>query len=162
MGAFAAWHDFFIAQVGASAALAGLLFVALSINIERILKFPWLPARAVTTLSLLLGALIEASIALWPRESLRVVGLELLVVGVVVWMLVLHQTFWGPKTPADYRSGAAISAIVSQLTTLSAVGGALVVVFGAPAGIYAIAAGMLLAIVGGFYNSWVLLVEILR
>jgi hypothetical protein len=71
--AFAAWHDFFIAQVGASAAL----FVALSINIERILKFPWLPSRAVVTLSLLLGALIEASVSLWPRESLRVLGLEL-------------------------------------------------------------------------------------
>jgi hypothetical protein len=162
VGAFAAWHDFFIAQVGASAALSGLLFVALSINIERILKFAWLPSRAVTTLSLLLGALIEASISLWPRESLRVLGLELLFVGVAVWLLVLHQTFWGPKTPADYRSGAAISAVVSQLTALSVIAGALAVVFGEPAGIYVIAAGMLLAIVGGFYNSWVLLVEILR
>jgi hypothetical protein len=160
--AFAAWHDFFIAQVGASAALSGLLFVALSINIERILKFPWLPSRAVVTLSLLLGALIEASVSLWPRESLRVLGLELLFVGVVVWVLVVHETFWGPKTPGNYRSGAAISAVVSQLTTLAALGGALALVFGAPAGIYVIAAGMLFAIVGGFYNSWVLLVEILR
>ena len=32
------WHDFFLAQVGAAAALLGLLFVALSINLQRILS----------------------------------------------------------------------------------------------------------------------------
>jgi hypothetical protein len=32
------WGNFFIAQVGASAALAGLIFVGVSINLERILK----------------------------------------------------------------------------------------------------------------------------
>ncbi len=39
------WHDFFVAQVGAAAALTGLLFVALSLNITRILQYAWLPAR---------------------------------------------------------------------------------------------------------------------
>jgi hypothetical protein len=67
--AFAKWHDFFVAQVGASAALAGLLFVAISINIKSILEMPWLPARAGLTILLLLGALLEASFALWPQAS---------------------------------------------------------------------------------------------
>jgi hypothetical protein len=34
----AEWESLFLAEAGASAALAGLLFVALSINLERILK----------------------------------------------------------------------------------------------------------------------------
>ena len=34
----AEWESLFLAEAGASAALAGLLFVALSINLERISK----------------------------------------------------------------------------------------------------------------------------
>ena len=46
----AAWRDFFTACAGASAALAGLIFVALSVNIGEILKFEHLPARAAAAI----------------------------------------------------------------------------------------------------------------
>jgi hypothetical protein len=47
----AAWATFFAAITGAAAALAGLLFVAVSINLDHILKGPaMLPARAAETL----------------------------------------------------------------------------------------------------------------
>lgn len=41
-----AWHDFFTAVTAAAAAVTGLLFVALSINLAAILKEPRLPGRA--------------------------------------------------------------------------------------------------------------------
>jgi len=34
----AAWANFFVAEVGASAALVGLLFVAVSINLTKIIE----------------------------------------------------------------------------------------------------------------------------
>ncbi len=34
------WEDFAIAQVGASAALAGLVLVAVSVNLDRVLAEP--------------------------------------------------------------------------------------------------------------------------
>ncbi len=43
------WHDIFIATAGASAALTGLIFVEVSINLSRILAIPTLPGRAVKT-----------------------------------------------------------------------------------------------------------------
>jgi hypothetical protein len=41
------WTDFFVA--GASAALAGLVFGAVSINVDRILRCRELPERALAT-----------------------------------------------------------------------------------------------------------------
>ncbi len=41
------WENFFVAEVGASAALAGLIFVGVSINLNRILSLPRLPDRAL-------------------------------------------------------------------------------------------------------------------
>ena len=40
------WTDFNVAMVGATAALAGLLIVAMSVNIAEIMKSPTLLARA--------------------------------------------------------------------------------------------------------------------
>lgn len=51
----AGWADFFVAASGASAALLGLLFVSLSINLEQILKTSGLTSRAAETM-LLLGS----------------------------------------------------------------------------------------------------------
>ena len=157
-----AWHDFFVAQAGASAALAGLLFVALSINIDRIIKMPWLPPRAAATMVLLVGALIEALVALLPHATVMVLGIEELVVTGVVWAGIVRHAIAGRNVPKGFVFVTRMSVVLAQCAGLPALGGAIALTFGVEAGIYGIAFSMLMAIAIAFFNSWVLLVEILR
>jgi|GEM_PF-5291833 len=48
------WEKFFIAKVGALAALLGLIFVGVSINLVRIISIPGLPNRALLAFIILL------------------------------------------------------------------------------------------------------------
>jgi hypothetical protein len=64
-----AWTDFFLGEVGAAAALAGLLVVAVTINIEKIMSFPLLPGRAAHTVVIIGGALMILSFALFPGAT---------------------------------------------------------------------------------------------
>ena len=72
MSVIGSWSSFFVAEVGAAAALAGLLFVSISLNIGEILKSPkppiWMGSRVVITV---LGTVVApvAGIVLIAGES---------------------------------------------------------------------------------------------
>ena len=77
------WAVFFTAQLGAAATLGGLIFVGLSLNLEKILSFPALPNRALFALALLLGILVISSLILIPGQSTELIGFEILVAGLL-------------------------------------------------------------------------------
>jgi hypothetical protein len=64
----ASWSDFSVAVVGASAALAGLLVVAVSINIERILAIDALTGRSLSTMVLFIVPLVIGMLFLVPDQ----------------------------------------------------------------------------------------------
>jgi hypothetical protein len=156
------WSDLFVATAGASAALAGLVFVAVSINIERILEFPGLPERALETILLLMAVLLVSIVGLIPGQSHVALGLELLVVSLAIGGAIfrLPTARSDPKGERRRRQwsrwGIRIAAIVPLLvaavTLLAESGG----------GLYWLAAGVAFAVSGAIANAWVLLVEILR
>ena len=157
------WHDLFVASAGASAALLGLLFVAVSINLERILAYEGLPERALETLLLLLSVLIVSIVGLIPAESTVALGLELLVTAAIVAVIVLRLPATRAEEtgnePAQWRASRIG---VRLMGTLPLVIGGLSVLLETGGGLYWIAAGVVLAICGAVANAWVLLVEILR
>ena len=69
-----AWQPFFTAQLGAAATLGGLVFVGLSLNLNKILAYAALPIRAMIALILLLVVLIVSSIVLIPDQKLNAIG----------------------------------------------------------------------------------------
>jgi hypothetical protein len=155
------WENFFIAEAGASAALTGLLFVAASINLQRILSFPQLPGRAVEALMVLASVLVVDLFGLIPGQSTATLGAELLGTGLLVWItaswlqLRAHQK-------SDPLHWTITRILTSQLPSLGYLlsGGALLA--GARGGIFWLAPGTLLCLIGGMVNAWVLLVEIVR
>lgn len=162
MGSYSAlqWHDFFVAAVGASAALLGLLFVTMSINLEHILKYPHLPGRAASTLGTLLTVLVVCCFGLAPTQSSKAFGWEV----VVVTLLATMQILWvsrhrNPENPVSWTLGSLPILLIPVAVLL---GGGVSLLAGGGGGIYWILVGTALVFVGASINAWVLLVEILR
>jgi len=156
------WSEFFVAGAGASAALAGLVFVAVSINVDRILRFAGLPERALATVMLLLSVVVVSMIGLIPGQSRVALASELLVVGLAFTVVVLGLT---RRTMAgrDAQEAHAISHwLLAALGTVPVVLGAVSMFAETGGGLYWVAAGIVLATTGAVANAWVLLVEILR
>jgi hypothetical protein len=81
------WHDLYIMLGGASAALTGLLFVALSLHAEVILKSAMHRRRARNNTIATLFLLTEAALILVPQQT-RVLASEIVVVNILGPVLV--------------------------------------------------------------------------
>lgn len=159
----AVWQPFFTAIIAAAAALTGLLFVAVSINLDKIVSgHKFLPARAAETLAILLLVMIISALVLIP-QSTRLMGAEILVLALLMLPATLvSQLNYRRKMPDDpvtwliSRMTATALALIPCLVagiSLAAHGGG---------GFYWLAATTLLGIVAAVYSAWVLLVEIVR
>jgi hypothetical protein len=157
------WTDFGVATAGAAAALAGLLVVAVSINIERILQFPGLPHRAAMTLILFALPLVTALLLIVPGQPSAALGWELLVVGLVVGTYLLVTDARVPLSDQETRMTWLFSRIIPDVVTCGclAVTGATLLA-GSGGGLYWLVPAVLAAVIFGLINAWVLLVEILR
>jgi modulator of FtsH protease len=157
--ALVGWENFFVAQAGAAAAFAGLLFVAVSINLTRILAVPHLPGRAGEVMVLLLALLSVAMLGLVPLQSNEGFGVELLLLGAITLAISAALQVRDGSSPAFYRWARLLTTVPPSLfvvgaglSLLRASGGGLVWL--APASVWGFA--------GVGLNAWVLLVEILR
>src|ERR1700712_751563 len=77
------WQNLYIALAGATAALTGLLFVAVSINLKEILEGRLLPRRAAETLSIMVGLLVLSVFMLVPGQADWILGVEILLIGLL-------------------------------------------------------------------------------
>jgi hypothetical protein len=159
--ATAGWETFFVAEVGAAAALTGLLFVAVSINLTKVLALPQLPGRAGESLMMLVAVLLVASFGLIPGQPRLALGTEILAVAVLTWLypMVLQKRAVVPNAPLRWT----LTRVVTHQTgtvPLLVCGVSLLV--GAGGGLYWLAAGALLSFIAAIVNSWVLLIEIQR
>jgi len=156
------WTGFLAAGVGAGAGLAGLIFVALSINLDRLAVRPKLAARAGETLAVLLLAVIGSAVGLMPLGRVAD-GVTLVAVATPIWITTLVlQLRQGPDSP-DHPYWWFLSRIaVTQFAVLPLVLAGLSMIVGAGGGLFWLGAGVLVAFAGSVYNGWILLVEVVR
>ena len=156
------WHDMFVAMAGAAAALTGLIFVAVSINLERVLKFPALPPRAVETLSILIGLLVLSVFVLVPGQSLTALGTEILVLGVVMGTALLTKRIRLPRAAGQPLTWTVTPVGVILAATLPMAAAGISVLVRGGGGLYWLVAALILGFAGVVLNAWILLVEIHR
>jgi hypothetical protein len=162
------WHDFFLAQAGAAGVLTGLVFVAVSINLQEILSEPGsgLPGRAAEALILLVGVLTVSILLLVPGQGTALIGGEVLVVGFVTWGWVLviqvpRLRTWATIRP-DLRQPFVLRVVLAQIATLLLVVSGFAVLAVGLGGLYWLVAGMIFSILVALFEAWVLLIEINR
>jgi hypothetical protein len=159
----AAWEAFATALLGAAAVLLGLIFVGLSINLERLLKYPWLFRRAGGALAQLAAALLASMFLLIPSQSSVVLGVELGLLGaasatLVAVLLLRHRTEIDERYRAQNDSAAAMGVVAVLLYSIAG----LSLMAGMGGGLYWLVPAMLLSVCRAILDSWVLLVEINR
>jgi hypothetical protein len=157
------WHEFGVAAAGSAAALAGLVFVAVSINLDRILAYPWLPDRVGETVVLLVAVLVESLLVLAPGQSRVALGAEVLVIGAATWAAVTAahvrlRRHRGPTVAAQRR----VRVVAGQLASLPALIAGVSLLVHAGGGLYWLFAGVALSVLAAVFNAWVLLIEIAR
>jgi modulator of FtsH protease len=156
------WVGLFGAEVAASAALTGLVFVAVSINLQRILAYPSLPRRVLKALCMLGLVLFVSTLGLVPGQPSQAFGLELIGLGLVgvIWVVVTDVGTWR-MTPVKFRRrlmflsfglAATLCTIIAGVSLLAQAGG----------GLYWLVPAVLLALLAAMTDAWVLLIEIMR
>lgn len=163
----ARWSEFALAQLGASAALLGLVFVALSINLRAVVGSVVLVNRATETVIVLANVLVSATLVLIPAQDRGVVSVELSAVALatlaVVWRLqrgamAASTGDNGGPSRAQFEVRRALSLGAQVLLALAAI----TLAVEAGGGIYWWPAAVIAAYVSALTNAWVLLVEVLR
>lgn len=162
------WNDYFVAQAGASAALAGLVFVGVSINLDKILSSEGygLPNRALEALIVLMSVLTLSSLMLAPGQRTTVIGAEVLAVRVVDWgsiaAIQLHQSRHWRVMDSNLRQAFVLRVAVGQAATLPFVLAGVAVLGWGAGGLYWLVPGVVFSFLVALFDAWVLLIEINR
>jgi len=161
------WGDLFLCAGGATAALSGLIFVGLSVNIRTVLDIDkreggnFLIGRALEAFAALLVVLAISIIALTPGIDRGILAALILItaIGSATSPTMAMRASRGRGAPSTVML---LRLIVAATFTLSLLVAGITLAVGHGGGLYWLPAAFVLAITVAAVNAWVLLVEVLR
>ena len=151
------WHDYFVLVGGGSAALTGLVFVAMTLHLETIANHPVHRHRARTILTGLTAVFIRCALVLMGGQNGRAVAVELFSVLVVV-EAILYRSTRDAFMAAD--RGVLLRAIGSFACLVTEQAGAVILFLGAAWGLYIVGVGMMASFIFMVTGAWLLLVGV--
>jgi hypothetical protein len=158
------WGEFYLGELGATAAIVGLFVVAISINIERIMQSQFLPGRAGLTILVIGAAVIISGLALFPHQALPIFGWESIAASGLIAVAGIRHTVVSVRErgKGDPLWWSLIPLVLIVTCAVPFLIGGVYLAAGAEAGMYWVASGVLVATAITLVSGWVLLIEILR
>ncbi|WP_329587244.1 hypothetical protein OG500_37790 [Kitasatospora sp. NBC_01250] len=161
------WTDMFLCAGGAAAALCGLIFVGLSVNIRTVLAIEkreghsFMTGRALEALVALLVVLLISLVGLTPAINPGVLAAFVLVNAVASAVSPCRAAYAGRGRSPRATEVILRRSLAAALTlTLLTAGTSLAAGHGG--GLHWLPAAFVLAVTVAAVNAWVLLVEVLR
>ena len=150
------WHDFFVMVGGGAAALTGLVFVALSLNLEVIAHDPTHTYRAIGTLAGFSAVFVTCSLALMGGQGHAAVGAEWFAtagIAATIYVYGYVRAIRGGQSAIGLGVGRLVfgtSLYVAEVV------GAVLLVLGYVAGLYVAAVAMMALIAFMISGAWLL------
>ena len=162
------WGVLFLAAAGATAALSGLIFVGLSLNIRTVLAADkrdgqnFLTGRALEALAALLIVLVISLVGLVPGIPRGVLAAFILVMGAASATSPVRALLASRNGTAPLDAPLLLRLITAAGLTVTLLLAGVTLATGHGGGLYWLPAAFVLAIVIAAVNAWVMLVEVLR
>ena len=156
----AEWHDFFLTTGGAAAALTGLVFVAVSINLEAVAGNVTHRLRAINMLTGFTAAFLICALALMGGQSHQAVGTEWFVIASGAAVIYVHNYMQATKMGGSKAARRPDRLVVGVSCYVAEIVGAVVLLVGHVAGLYVAAVGLIASFALLISGAWLLLVAV--
>jgi hypothetical protein len=157
------WQTLYTALASSTAALTGLLFIALSLNLRAIVKRPDSMALARETLGSLICLLILTILMLIPGQPRQLLGAELIVGSLITIAVGTSMQFRTLKRIAiERRLRWGLRVLLLDLGTTTTLVGGISLIAGQFGGLFWLAPTILIYTVWPLANAWLLVVQVAR
>ena len=156
------WHDFFVMVGGSAAVLTGLVFVALSLNVDVVTQDATHRYRAIDTLTGMTGVFVISALVLMGGQDHRAVGIEWLVVAAISVAVYLRGHVQAVRLSGNMAWLRASRTVVVAAFYLTQLVGAALLVADYIAGLYVAAVAMVAALAFMISGAWLLVVGVTR
>ncbi len=154
------WSNFFVMVGGGAAALAGLIFVAMSINHEIIIQNTTHKNRAINMLSGFSAIFMASCLALIGNQYLGALGFEWLLLWLIATTIFIRGYVIAIKTGMSSVGLNLPRLAGGTICYLAEVVGAIFIILGYSAGFYVAAIGIVVLFAFLISGAWLLMIGI--